>query len=138
MGGGSDAFVAKLSQPTVALSAATVSVGKAAGSATLNATLSAASPVTVTVNYATSDSSASAGSDYSATNGTLSFAPGVTSLPISVPILNDPSDEPNETLTLTLSAPAGARLGTPSAATITITDDDATPPTETYETYEAS
>jgi hypothetical protein len=119
--------VAKLSQPTVALNTATASVGESAGAINLTITLSAAAPMTVTVNYATSDGTATAGSDYSATSGTLTFAPGVSSQSISMPILSDLSDEPNETLTLTLSAPSGARLGTPSAATITITDDDATP-----------
>jgi len=126
-GGGSDAFVAKLSQPTVQLSAATLSVGEAAGSAALNVTLSSSSPVTVTVNYATGDGTANAGNDYTAQSGTLTFAPGVISQSISVPISNDNIDEPNETFTLSLSAAVGARLGTPASTTVTSTDDDPLP-----------
>jgi hypothetical protein len=48
--------------------------------------LSAASSNSVTVDYATADGSAIAGSDYVATSGTLTFAPGETAMPISVPI----------------------------------------------------
>ena len=126
-GGGSDAFVAKLSQPTVQLSAATLSVSEAAGSAAVNVTLSAAAPVPVTVNYATSNGTATAGSDYTAQSGTLTFAPSQTSQSISVPISDDNIDEPNETFSIALSTAVGARLGTPNSTTVTITDDDPVP-----------
>lgn len=84
----------------------------------------------VGVSYATADGSASAGTDYTATSGTLSWPDGDDDArTITVPILNDSADENNETLTLMLSNPSGgAGLGSPSAATLTITDDD-DPPT---------
>jgi hypothetical protein len=63
-----------------------VTVDEAAGTATFTVTLSAASGRAVGVNYATANNSATAGSDYTATTGTLSFAPGVTSQTVSVPI----------------------------------------------------
>src|SRR5262249_53913527 len=126
-GGQRDAFVAKLSQPTVALSASTASVAESAGAINLSVTLSAASPVTVTVDYTTANGTATAGSDYTPQSGTLTFVPGSTSQTISVPIANDVSDEPDETFSVTLSGPYGARLGTPSSTTVTITDDDPAP-----------
>jgi streptogramin lyase len=98
--------------------------------------LSAASGFTVTVNYATSPGTATAGSNYTTTNGTLTFAPGETSKNVSVPILDDATVEPNETVTLTVSSPTNATLGTPNPATLTILDDDgAVPPTDEYYTY---
>ncbi len=131
-GGQRDAFVAKLSQPTVALGAATASVAEGAGAITLTVTLSTASPVTVTVDYTTANGTATAGSDYTAQSGTLTFAPGVTTQLISVPIADDLSDEPNETFSVTLRGPSGARLGTIPSTTVTITDDDA-PPTVAWQ-----
>ena len=74
------------------LSIASVSVYKAvSGTATakLNVTLSSASPNTVTVNYATSNYTAVAGVDYTATSGVLTFAPSVTSQSISVQTLGN-------------------------------------------------
>lgn len=80
----------------------------------------------VSVDYATSNGSASAGSDYTATSGTLQFADNVDGIQnVSVPILDDSADEADETLSFTLSNPTGgATLGTLSAASLTILDDD--------------
>ena len=72
--------------------------------------LSAASNDTVTVQYATADGSATAGSDYKARSGTLSFAPGTTSLSLSVPILGDTLAEPDETLLVNLANPVNALI----------------------------
>jgi RHS repeat-associated protein len=126
-GGQRDAFVAKLTQPTLALGASTATVAESTSAINLTVTLSAVSPVTITVDYTTANGTATAGSDYTAQSGTLTFAPGVTTQPISVPIANDLSDEPNETFTVTLSGPYGARLGAIPSTTVTITDDDAPP-----------
>ncbi len=85
------------------------------------------SPTPVTVDYATADGSATAGSDYTASNGSLSFAPGELMQTVSVPLTNDALFEDNETLTLTLSnVSANANIGTASA-TGTITSEDARP-----------
>ncbi len=81
----------------------------------------------MTVDYTSANGTATAGSDYTTQSGTLTFAPGVTTQPISVLIVGDLSDEPNETFSVTLSSPAGARLGTIPSTTVTITDDDAPP-----------
>ncbi len=96
------------------------------GNATFTVKLSQASASPVTVNYATSNGTATAGSDYTATNGTLTFNPGQTERTIAVPILPDDLYEPDETFLLTLSSPSGATLAR-AQATATILDDDAPP-----------
>ena len=89
-------------------------------------TLDRASPLTVTVHYATEDGTAAAGADYTATSGTLSFAPGDLAKTVSVPILDDVHDEGSETLTLTLSNATGARIRD-AWATGTIKNSDPIP-----------
>lgn len=89
-------------------------------------TLSAASGQTVTVNYATANGSAVAGSDYGATSGTLTFAPGVTSQTVSVPVTGDVTNESDETFVVTLSSATNAAIGTASG-TGTIVNDDPVP-----------
>nr|MCH9760645.1 cellulase family glycosylhydrolase [Actinomycetes bacterium] len=111
-----------------------VSVGDAVGaegnSGTSNlgftVSLSEASTDPVTVGYSTSDGTATAGSDYTATSGTLTFAPGVISQLVNVGVLGDSVVEQNETVTVTLSNAAGATIADGSA-TGTITNDDTAP-----------
>ena len=69
----------------------------------------------VTVDYATSDGTATAGADYTATSSTLSFAAGETQKTITVAVLDDAHDEGIETLTLTLSNARGALLDAATA-----------------------
>lgn len=88
--------------------------------------LSAASASTITVQYATSDITASAGTDYIATSGTLSFAPGVTSLQIPVVIKGDTDVETDESFKMSFSNPTGASLETTSVTGL-ITNDDTAP-----------
>jgi hypothetical protein len=107
-------------------------------SVTDTVTLSEALPFTTTVHYATSNGTATAGSDYTATSGDLTFAPGVTSQPVTVPITTDSTDESSETFKVTLTNPnsigldSGAQSFGPYAAidtaskTTTIVDDDST------------
>ncbi len=78
-------------------------------------TLDPAASDTVTVEYATSDGTAAAGEDYTATSGTLTFSAGTTSKTISVSISDDSENESDETFTVTLSNASGADLGTSSA-----------------------
>ena len=89
-------------------------------------TLNRAPSGTVTVDYATSDGTATAGSDYTAASGTLTFAAGEISKTVSVPVLDDAHDEGSETLTLTLSNASGAYIEDGSA-TGTINNSDAMP-----------
>ena len=85
--------------------------------------LSRATRAAVTVAYATADGTATAGSDYTATSGTLTFAAGETEQTVSVPVLDDAHDEGEETLTLRLSAATGAVLAD-GEATGTIKNTD--------------
>ena len=89
-------------------------------------TLAKASPLKVTVAYATANGTATAGSDFGTTSGTLTFAPGEKSKTIAVPIVGDTVGEPDETFTLALSNPVNGVLGQ-ATATGTITNDDAAP-----------
>jgi len=73
-------------------------------------TISTPSSLPVTVDSATADGSATAGVDYTATAGTLTFAPGVTSETIRVPTLTDAFVQPAETFTLNLTNPSGATI----------------------------
>ena len=97
-------------------------VSEAAGVATITVGRLGAITRTVTVDFATSDGTATAGSDYTATSGTLTFAAGVNSASFTVPITSDTVAEGNETVQLTLMNAVGATLVTPSTATLTITN----------------
>jgi hypothetical protein len=93
-------------------------------SLTFTITLSAASSLTVGVNCATVNGSATAPSDYTAvTNATLSFAPGDTSKTISVTIDGDTAFEADETLFVNLSSPVNATIAD-SQGRGTILNDD--------------
>ena len=89
--------------------------------------LSAAPSGTTGVDYQTVAGSAQAGLDYSARSGRASFAAGQTSVTISVPILGDALDEPDETFTVVLSNPDSAINLLNTVATGTILDDDPEP-----------
>jgi hypothetical protein len=111
------------------LSAGDISVAEGnAATATLAfpVTLSAASSQVVSVGYATADATATAGTDYAAAQGTLTFKPGETAKTIPVSVTGDTAVEQDETLTLTLTNPVGATI-LDGSATGTITNDDFAP-----------
>jgi Ca2+-binding RTX toxin-like protein len=113
--------------PSLAITGASVTEGNSGTTtALLTVTLSSASLSTVTVNWATADGTATAGSDYLPASGTLTFGPGQVSLTISVTVNGDTVFEPDEAFTVTLSGPVGATLGT-STGSVTISNDDAAP-----------
>jgi hypothetical protein len=103
---------------------AAFSIGEAGTEAIITVHRSGSTNGSATVDYATSDGSATAGSDYVATNGTLIFADGETNKTFSVAILDDDLTEVNETVELSLSGPTGTELGEVSNAVLTITDND--------------
>jgi hypothetical protein len=113
---------------TVQFDSDTYTVNENDGTVTLTVTLSRPSTDVVTVNYATGDGTAVAGTDYTAASGTLTFPPGVTSLTIPIPII-DNNDYALEVMFFAaiLSKPAGAELGAPSMTFIFILDDDPAP-----------
>jgi choice-of-anchor B domain-containing protein len=93
---------------------------------TLAVTLSAPSNQTVTVNWATADGTATAGLDYVAGSGTLTFAPGATVQPVDVTMLPDTIPELPETFFVNLTAPVSATLAD-AQGVATILDNDTTP-----------
>ena len=111
----------------VGISVADARVDEAAGAVLAFAvTLSRTASGTVTVDYATSNSTATAGADYTATSGTLTFEAGGTEKTIEVAVLDDSHDEGEETLTLRLSNASGGWLKDASA-TGTIENTDPRP-----------
>ncbi|NCQ69299.1 MAG: hypothetical protein GPI99_04120 [Microcystis aeruginosa W13-15] len=93
----------------------------------LTVNLSIPSTRIVTVDYATQDGTenhlAIAGSDYTFTNGTLTFHPGTTALTLDIPILGDTGLEFDESFSVNLTNPNGAILGT-DRGNVTILNDD--------------
>ena len=69
----------------------------------------------MTVQYATADGTAIAGTDYEAASGLLTFAPGQTTATIAVTVLPDTLNEPTKKFTVTLSSPQNATLAVPPA-----------------------
>ena len=88
--------------------------------------LSRSSGSNVTVDYATSDGTATAGADYTATSGTLTISADSTSATVDVTVLDDSHDDGGETLTLTLTL-SNASNGTLSDATATGTIENSDP-----------
>jgi uncharacterized repeat protein (TIGR01451 family) len=106
----------------VAFSRSNYYVWETMGVATITVVLNQPSVQAVTVNYATSDGTATAGLDYIASAGTLTFVPGATSAIFTVQVLPDAVTETLETVNLTLSNPVNAVIGQPNPATLTIVD----------------
>ena len=109
--------------PEPELSVADLTVDEGAGTAEFTVTLDVVSGETVTVDYATSNGTAEAGSDYTAKSGTLTFTAGDTEKKIEVAVTDDSLGEENEDFKVTLSnaSNAGIDVGT---ATATITDNE--------------
>lgn len=113
--------------PTISVNDVSVTEGN---SGTVNATftvsLSAASTQTVTVNYATADGTATAGSDYNQPRGeTVTFAPGTTSQTVSVAVNGDTTFEADETFFLNLTGPVNATLNDAQGQATILNDDPA-------------
>ncbi|MBD2624714.1 right-handed parallel beta-helix repeat-containing protein [Microcystis flos-aquae FACHB-1344] len=100
-------------------------------------TLSTTSTQTITVNYATANNTATAGSDYTAKTGTLTFTPGQISQDIIISVNGDTAIEPDETFLINLSNPSNALI-TDNQGLGTITNDDVTLPNITLAVSPAS
>jgi hypothetical protein len=127
---GADEFVAL---PTVAFSSATYS-GAEGTNATITVTRAGDTAGSSSVNYATSDGTATggatcgAGIDYVINSGMLNFAATETSKTFDIELCSDAVAKGDETVNLTLSGPVNATLGTPAAAVLTITNVNPTAP----------
>jgi hypothetical protein len=109
----------------VQFASASCSVSEGGGSASVQVSRTGGCSGAMTVNYATVGGTAVAGTDYIATNGTLSFAPWQTSATFAVPIMNSGVAGPDKTVNLALSNPTGgASLGSSANAVLTIINDN--------------
>ena len=100
-----------------------VTVAENAGPAVFAVSLSKASGYTVLVNAATRNGTALQPGDYTLTSGTVTFAPGITTGRLVVPIINDQIAEPNENFTVQLATAVNAAIADETGLG-TITDDD--------------
>ncbi|GAA4450398.1 Calx-beta domain-containing protein [Phytohabitans houttuyneae] len=121
--GESRGFVQKLTVNVPGLKIDDVEVPENGGPAVFTVTRTGPTTNPVTVKYATANGTATAPGDYTAVNGTLTFAAGETTKPVPVPIVDDAVNEPDETFTVNLSAPTGAAI-VDGAGTGTIVDNE--------------
>ncbi|HSP17691.1 MAG TPA: Calx-beta domain-containing protein [Thermoanaerobaculia bacterium] len=113
--------------PSISIGNAQITEGNAGSSTmTFNVFLSAVSASTVTVNFATADLTATAGSDYTATSGTVTFNPGQTTQTVSVTILGDLAPEADETFSVNLTNPTNATIADNQGFGV-IKNDDVSP-----------
>ena len=77
----------------------------------------------MTVEYVVNGGTATAGVDFIASQGTLSFSPGTTTRTITVPVIGDRLNEGNETVFVNMSYAVNATIGDPQGVG-TIVDDD--------------
>ena len=113
--------------PSISVREVVVAEGNAGTTqATFVVALSAASAQTVSFSYATADGTATAGSDYTATNGVSSFAPGEVEKPIVVLVTGDTVDETQETFFLDISNVQNATVGSSRGNGFIIDDDGPT------------
>lgn len=90
---------------------------------TVDVTLKTASGREVTVDFATRDGSATAGSDYFSDAGTVTFAPGEASKEIAITVIGDAIKEKAENLYVDLSAPVNTTITHPTGKVILRNDD---------------
>ncbi|WP_404783507.1 Calx-beta domain-containing protein [Altericista sp. CCNU0014] len=117
-------------QPTITIAPAILSQNEGDGGTTalvFAVSLSNPSTQTITVNFATSNGTATSGVDYVASSGTLTFNPGETNQTITVLVNGDMIFEPNESFSINLTSPTNATLGTTISGNATIVNDDIAP-----------
>lgn len=122
-GATSSASIQVAALPAVQFSSSAVGVNESSGFVNITVTRSGDLSGFASVDYETSNGTASDRSDYTAALGTLVFAPGESSKSFKVLITDDLLLEPTETINLTLRNPTGAAVGL-SSSVITITSND--------------
>ncbi|HEX8148633.1 MAG TPA: Calx-beta domain-containing protein [Pyrinomonadaceae bacterium] len=114
--------------PRVQFETSAFVVRESDGSARVNVVRTGGDESPLSVAYATAGGTASAGSDYAPVSGTLLFRPGERLKSFDVPVFDDDLTEGGETIGVTLSNPAGGRLGAIARAALTILDDESENP----------
>ena len=114
--------------PAISIQSTEITEGNSGtGNMAFTLQLSEISSSDVSVSYQTSNQSATAGSDYTSTSGTIIFPPGITSQTISIPLIGDTIAESDETFLITLDSPSGAIIRSSQAIGTILTDDFSTP-----------
>ena len=108
---------------TINLTTNALTLAETNTSLVITAIRSGATNTAVTVDYTTTNATASAGSDYTAAGATWTFAPGVTTNTVTLTLADDATQEGSETFSVRLSNASNTSIGT-GTNTITITDDD--------------
>src|SRR5262249_25792189 len=108
--------------PPASFASGSFLVNEAAGSIAIPIRLNTPFSQTVFVDYATSDGTAKAGSDYITASGPRIFAPGETNKSFVLTILNNAVQEPDETVHLSITGMVNATPGLFTSATLTITE----------------
>ncbi|MFA6958511.1 MAG: Calx-beta domain-containing protein [Thermoanaerobaculia bacterium] len=129
-GSGTGTIADNDTEPTISIGDVSQLEGDVSNSMIFTVTLSNPSSQQITVDFATANNSATAGSDYTLNSGTVTFVPGDTSEQISVTILGETTDEPDEDFVVNLTNPANATISDAQALG-TIQNDDALTPTFT-------
>ena len=110
---------------SVQFAATSYSVGESEGAAVIQISRLGNTASAVSVDYATSDDTASNRTDYITTSGTLQFAAGETTKSFIVPIVDDFYVEGSQTVNLRLTNPLGGTFaGSPTQTVLTILDND--------------
>ncbi len=113
----------------LALDGSSSAVAENGGAATITVVRQGPASRAASVSYATSNGTATAGSDYTMVSGMLTFAPNEFAKTFTVPVSDDQATEGSESLNVTLSSPGdNAILVSPSSATLTISDDESGAP----------
>lgn len=113
---------------TIAQAAYTVNEADASGKVTITLNRGGNTANAVNVNVSTANGTANAGTNFTAlTNFNVAFAATETSKTVDITIANEPGVQADKSFTVSLSgASAGASIKSPSSATVTITEGDAT------------
>jgi hypothetical protein len=126
-GGNRPAILLNAAPSQLSIGDVTVTEGNAVTPAPFVVTLSPPSTSAVVVNYATANGTASAGSDYAAASGSISFAPGETQKTLAIQVIGDSLIEADETFSVLLSAPsAGVVIADRQGDGTILNDDQAT------------
>jgi uncharacterized repeat protein (TIGR02543 family) len=117
--------------PIVTITATNASAAEPANNGSFTVSRTGAVTTSLRVYYSTSGSTATSGTDYIALPGYVDIPAGQSSAVISVSVIDDAIVESSETVQLTISSNAAYAIGSPSYATVTITDNDNVPPPPT-------
>jgi|tagenome__1003787_1003787.scaffolds.fasta_scaffold20929781_1 uncharacterized repeat protein (TIGR01451 family) len=116
-------------EPALTIADATVTEGNSGTTdASFVVSIPTPSSETVSVGYATSDRSAQAPGDYSATSGTATIPPGATQTIVTVPLKGDTLLEADEQFAVTLASASNATIADDTATGTIVNDDTTTPP----------